>query len=194
MTSARSFLLMTVFLMDPISAKFSCIHFFCVLTIYDREAILSNFYNCSVFVLLPINTGGLSLLMGFDMEVFQKLLVDNDEKNQTKLILISVEEFEHLIKRKLLPPVETITIQPVLQVWGELVDGRNKLSGFVIIKGVPNYIFVVIGYDAEVPESINLVHEQAYFSDILRESLVDSIVGMKFATSIITLDILVQVS
>lgn len=132
--------------------------------------------------------------MGFDMEVFQKLLVDNDEKNQAKLILISAEEFEHLIKRKLLPPAEAITIQPVLQVWGELIDGRNKLSGFVIIKGVPNYIFVVIGYDAEVPESINLVHEQAYFSDILRESLVDSIVGMEFATSIITLDILVQVS
>lgn len=132
--------------------------------------------------------------MGFDMEVLQKFLADSNEKEQSKLIFISIEEFERLIKRKLLSPVDSITIQPVLQVWGKLVDGRNKLSGFVIIKGIPNYIFVVSGYDAEVPENINLVHEKMYFSDILRESFVDSIVEMEFATSIITLDILIQVS
>lgn len=128
------------------------------------------------------------------MEVLQKFLADSNEKEQSKLIFISIEEFERLIKRKLLSPVDSITIQPVLQVWGKLVDGRNKLSGFVIIKGIPNYIFVVSGYDAEVPENINLVYEKMYFSDILRESLVDSIVEMEFATSIITLDILIQVS
>ena len=132
------------------------------------------------------------MFMGFDIDFLSKLLSSTDSISKMRIIFTSIEEFERVINGGLFSKQKILSVQPVLQVWEKLIDGRNKISGFLVLKGIPQYTFVIVGYEAEVLGNFNLLYEREKFLEILQDSLITQIVEQNVAEEVITLDVIIQ--
>ena len=104
------------------------------------------------------------MYMGFDLEALLRLLQEGHTgKVEQKFTFIAVDAFDHLIERDLTYKQTIITAQPVLQIWGQLKDGRNRLSGFLIVAGLLASTLVVVGYNAETFDDIDIQYEKKSF-------------------------------
>ncbi len=133
------------------------------------------------------------MFMGFDLETLLKLLEQSQSvKLNRKFTFIDFDEFDKIVSKHLLESPQKIIVKPVLQVWGRLPDGRNKLSGFLVVAGLLKSNLVIVGYSAETLDEINITYEKAKFSELIEESFIDLLVENKFTKEIITLDITVE--
>lgn len=132
------------------------------------------------------------MYMEFDLDVLIKLLAENDNKDAKKIIFTTVEEFDNIIAKGLITKAENLSIQPVLQVWEKMLDGRNKISGFIIVKGFPAYTFVITGYYAETYDRLNVFFEKEKFLSVLHDTFISNLIENIYAQTVITLDVIVQ--
>ena len=134
------------------------------------------------------------MLMGFNMDFFGDLLSCNKATSNHRIIFTSIDEFEKISGSVSSKKLDEVVIQPFLQVWAKLSDGRNKVSGFVVLKGIPEYTFIIVGYEAESLGFINLALEREKYLEILQESIITHIVERNISNKVITLDVIIQTS
>jgi len=106
----------------------------------------------------------------------ESILNDASLANGNKISLVTFDEFEKLVVNNLFVNPLCISIQPVLQVWGNLGDGRNYLSGFLIVNGIESNYFVIAGYSVDSIETFDLEYEKQKFAEMVDELFTKSFV------------------
>ena len=133
------------------------------------------------------------MYMGIDLEALIRFLEQSQAvKLNRKFTFVDFDQFDRIVSKHLIDEPQKIIVKPVLQVWGRLNDGRNKLSGFLVATGLLKSNLVIVGYSAETVDEINIEYEKGKFMELIEASFIDVIVANKFSKEIITLDITVE--
>jgi hypothetical protein len=80
----------------------------------------------------------------------------------------------------------------MLQVWGKMADGRNKLSGLLLVTGLFKSNLVIVGYNVDTFDEISIEHEKQKFSELIELSFVDTLSANNVANEVLIFDIHVE--